>query len=252
MTQLFTASDYARISNLVFQDNYPGYKPNIVESPNGDGVKDTKKRYAHVAEKYLFIENESTLTYIKNMGCHPQHNRDSLLKSYLDRAHELAVQVAVTIGVPKSFWPDRRYGALRVLEYNGEATTAPHTDFSLFTLSCYRNLPQYFKYCDPADKNSKRSAWLKTLSESQRQNHLDSLNRAKEINPQIHFGEILEEIDPVNFLANDHEVIPSLGLWQYSIVYFAIPDHTSTFNNGVTVGSWLSERLSRSRHTKNL
>ena len=50
---IFTPSEYYLLSELVFQDWYPGYRKNVVESPNGDGNWDTEKRYAHVAHKYL-------------------------------------------------------------------------------------------------------------------------------------------------------------------------------------------------------
>src|SRR5690606_726185 len=99
MTQLFTASDYAKLHSIVFQPDYPGYKPDVVESPNGDGKKDDLKRYAHVAEKYL---RDYSLTR-------------RILEYYLDEAHGLALEVAITIGVPRPFWPVKEYSALRVL-----------------------------------------------------------------------------------------------------------------------------------------
>ena len=164
MNQLFTASEYAHLHSLVFRNYYPGYKPNVVESPNGDGVKDLDKRYAHVSEKYI------------GFGCGLNTGSYPFLNGCLDRAHNLAMEVAITIGVPREFWPVRKYGALRVLEYNAKATTAPHTDFDLFTLMCYRNLPEYFKYADPRDCN-------KDLSRK--------LQSARALNDQVHFGEIL-------------------------------------------------------------
>ncbi len=236
MTQLFNASDYATIHSLVFRDDYPGYKPNVVESPNGDGKLDSLKRYAHVADKYL-SEQPDASTY---------NGRDFILSTYLDRAHLLSLEVAISIGVPREFWPVRKYGALRVLEYGTDAVTNPHTDFDLFTLMCYRNLPEYFTYCLPP-RDSKRSVWLSGLSREDTAVHRDSARRAQHLNSQVHFGELLEEIDSRTFKADDHKVIASGGPSQYSIVYFAVPSEEAVLPSGLTVGQWMAERKGRSR-----
>lgn len=249
MTQLFTASEYAHLHSLVFQPDYPGYKPNVVESPNGDGKKDMEKRYAHVSEKYLFVRTTETINYIKDWGYHPTHERDHQLQNYLNRAHDLAMQVAITIGVPREFWPVRKYSALRVLEYNAEAITNEHTDFDLFTLMCYRNLPEYFRGKMPKLRpdcgNGLRETNFGPINSSEA-----LLAHAKQLNAQLHFGEILEEVDPNTYRATPHEVVASGGPWQYSVVYFAIPDWDSKLPSGVTVGKWLEERISRSRYER--
>lgn len=235
-TQLFPASEYAHLHSLVFRSDYPGYKPNVVESPAGDGVKDTEKRYAHVSEKYI-----NTPQYLMR---NPEEY--VALNDYLDRAHDLAMQVAITIGVPREFWPVKKYSALRVLEYNAEATTTPHTDFDLFTLMCYRNLPQYFNKLERSD-----IGWDDAQKHLQRcYNSAVALENASQFNTQIHFGELLEEIDPNRYVATKHEVVASGGPWQYSVVYFAIPDHEAVLPSGVTVGKWLEERISRSRYER--
>jgi len=253
MTQLFTASDYAKIHSLVFRDDYPGYKPNVVESPNGDGKLDTEKRYAHVAEKYLFQQNEYTIRYEKANGFHPSHERDTLLQEYLNKAHDLSIQVAIAIGVPRPFWPVKKYGALRVLEYNGEAVTNPHKDFDLFTLMLYRNDESCFRYID----DTSVGCALPEHSFEQRQKSLvaqfnseGALKKAQSLNSQIHFGEILEEIDPNRFVANKHEVVASGGPWQYSIVHFSIPDHSVILPCGIDVAEWLRRRMERSRYER--
>lgn len=210
---MFTAVDYTRLHQIVFQPDYPGYRPEVVEAPNGDGYWDTDKRYAHVAAKYL---KEMDYSYNK------MH-----LESYLGRAHEKAVEVSVALGVPPQFFPKQEYSALRILDYPPGAVTHPHTDFDLFTLMCYRNLPECFKYRSPA-----------------------SMGAYQHLNEQIHFGELLELIAPGAFLATEHEVLPMpamSGRHQYSIVYFAIPDHATVLPSGETVGAWLDERMSRSR-----
>lgn len=239
--QLLTPYDYHRLHNIVFSDDYPGYKPNVVESPNGDGKLDTEKRYSHVAKKYLD----------QIPGRYPeQEHEKAVLRGYLDEAHELAIQVAVSIGVPRPFWPVQKYSALRVLEYGPTAITNEHTDFDLFTLMLYRNLPQYFNYTNgPID--SDRRKWVKQgRTISQMVQHQKSLAMANAVSPQTHFGELLEEIDIDTFKADDHEVVATEGPWQYSIVYFAIPDHNAVLPSGVTVGKWLEERIKRSRYER--
>lgn len=239
--QLFTASDYYKLHSLVFQPDYPGYKPDVVEAPNGDGNVDELKRYAHVADKYLFNESPRDIEFIKQHGYHKDHDRDSILHSYLNLAHQLSLEVAISIGIPRPFWPVRKYGALRVLEYDGEATTAPHKDFDLFTLMLYRNDEQYFRYIE--EKPTLDSILSLTNSDN-------TLKKAQELNTQIHFGEILEEIDPNSFRANKHEVVASGGAWQYSIVYFSIPDWNAVLPSGLTVGKWISDRIKRSRYER--
>lgn len=235
MTQLLTASDYVKIHSIVFQPDYPGYKPNVIESPNGDGKKDELKRYAHVADKYLteYLHQPSATDKTWQTDCY------HILSDYLDKAHQLSLEVAITLGVPRQFWPVRKYGALRILEYGPDAITNPHTDFDLFTLMCYRNDESCFKYIDQLDKdidlrcNSKRS-----------------LKRAQQLNAQVHFGELLEAAVPTQFMANKHEVVSSAGPWQYSIVYFAVPDHAAVLPSGLTVGKWMEERKNRSRYDR--
>ena len=65
-------------------------------------------------------------------------------------------------------------------------------------------------------------------------------------NKQIHFGEILELILSTH-KATEHQVVEDKVRTQYSIVYFAIPDHNAVLPDGTTVGAWIDERISRSR-----
>ncbi len=211
---MFTISDYRTLSEIVFQDNYPGYRKNVVESPNGDGNWDNDKRYAHVATKYL----EEYKPEVEEMG--------QILDVYLNLANDKAVEVAIALGVPKAFWPDAQYSALRILEYPPGSISNPHVDFDLFTLMCYRNIPNLFQYT-----GSFTNAHLE---------HANTLNK------QIHFGEILELILPTH-KATEHQVVEDKVRTQYSIVYFAIPDHNTVLPDGTTVGAWIDERISRSR-----
>jgi hypothetical protein len=255
--QLFTAADYARIHSIVFSPDYPGYKPEVVESPNGDGVKDTEKRYAHVAEKYLkeyteykpFNPNYDPSSNQLELAKHEyaksvRYANAGILKDYLTKAHELSLEVAIKIGVPKPFWPVKKYSALRVLEYNASATTAPHKDFDLFTLMLYRNLPEYFKYIDLVNGKTTYGDFA-VLKSSQK-----LLKSAQELNTQVHFGEILEDIDPKAYKATPHEVVASEGPWQYSCVYFCVPDHEAVLPSGLTVGKWMEIRKGASRYAR--
>ncbi len=132
-SQMFTAADYAVLHALVFRSDYPGYKPDVIESPNGDAAAlDAGKRYAHVATKYLDQLPEDT-------GMYP-HNRKHLLHNALHYAWRHALKVADSLCVPYEFMPSYAHGALRVLEYPAGEGGHVHTDFDLFALNLYRNV----------------------------------------------------------------------------------------------------------------
>jgi hypothetical protein len=101
------------------------------------------------------------------------------------------------------------------------AITNEHEDFDLFTLMLYRDQPDKFVY------------------------HWDNMpTTVRILNTQCHLGQIAKEIGVGN--AVKHSVLPS-DKPQYSVVYFAIPDHEAILPSGITVGEWLNERISRSR-----
>ncbi len=209
---MFTKADYDRMHELVFRSDYSGYKPSVVEIPNGDGRADTEKKYAHIATKYFTT---------------PEQWRD--LMPYLVRAHEVACYAAGRMNVPKDFMPRLEYGALRVLDYPPPgAGSNRHEDFDLFTLMCYRDQPDLF-VAEPT--------WL---------DHLDGrvYDKLRAVNRQAHMGQLGAEIHLGP--ATPHEVLPS-DTRQCSIVYFAIPDHNAVLPSGVTVRDWLNARMARSR-----
>ena len=215
---MFTASDYKTISEIVFSDKepYPGYSKKTIESPNGDGKWDEDKRYAHVAKKYL--------------KRYQNPFKKGTLNDFLNTAHNKALEIAIELGVPREFWPDLQDSTLRILEYEPGAITHTHVDFDLFTLMCYRNIPDDFQY-DQSEADSSHPGIV----------------RANELNRQIHFGEIMELIIP-EYKATPHKVIADpLGRSQYSIVYFTIPNHDVVLPNGTTVGAFIGERKPRSR-----
>lgn len=182
----FDAKDYAQLYDL-FNSGYAGYKPTVKEIPNGDGVIDTDKRYLHVALKY---------------------DPPAWAMAYFFRALERAVTICRTAGLPEEFWPVSSESALRVLDYPPHAGSAPHTDFDLITLNCYRSTPD----CIPATS--------------------------------VHFGELAELIGWMP--ATSHRVIAT-PYSQHSIVFFALPARDVRLPNGLRMGAWLDARIARSR-----
>lgn len=142
---------------------------------------------------------------------------------FLLRAHELSLAVAGTLGLPLEYYPDLRYGALRVLDYPPGAISNLHEDFDLFTLMAYRDQPDRF---------------VTHGAESQ------ALTAARKLNRQLHIGQLGQEIGLG--LATPHEVLAS-STQQKAIVYFSIPDHDTLLPSGVSVRDWLNERMARSR-----
>lgn len=202
---IFSAADYDTLAAIVFRPDYPGYATarGVVESPNGDGALDTQKRYSHVATKYI------------HNGLDAEGNQDLTLAEYtllqyLRRAHEHAMHMAAEMDAPFDFAPSFEHGALRVLEYPAGATSAEHTDFDLFTLNLYRNVP----------------------------------NPGLPVG-EVHMGELGELLGMGH--ATPHSVAP-MTVVQQSLIYFAIPDHSAVLPSGQTVGEWIAERMNRSRY----
>jgi hypothetical protein len=204
---MFTEEDYEALHALVFLPDYSGYKPSVVEIPNGDGKADADKKYAHVSPKYF---------------SNPWQR--AALAPYLERAHETALLMAAMSGVPADFMPDIRYGALRVLDYPTGAGSNRHQDFDLFTVMCYRDQPDLFQ-SDEVESGP-------------------CIEKMRKINQQAHLGELGTEIGLGP--ATPHWVLPGQSR-QRSIVYFAIPNHEAILPSGVSVRDWLNERMARSR-----
>jgi isopenicillin N synthase-like dioxygenase len=121
--------------------------------------------------------------------------------------------------------PSYEHCALRVLEYPPGAGSHEHTDFNLFTLMLYRNQPDKFVH-DGRD-------------------HIPP--SVRKLNEQCHLGEITEILGTGP--ATKHSVLPS-ETTQVSAVFFAIPNHEAVLPNGMKVGDWIAERVSRSRYDK--
>lgn len=219
---MFDRSEYDLLSSIVFRRDFPGFRPDVKELPNGDGKVD-EKQYAHISLKYL-------------AGFGTSRER-LLLTRALFVAHETAERVADALAVPQAYRPDIRYGALRVLKYPAQTGFShKHTDLDLFTLACYRDQPDMF-VVDPTRE-------LALLPED-----LERIMAAIDINPGLHLGELCELIGTGP--ATPHSVLASEET-QHSIVYFAIPDWDAKLplshgRERATVKDWLNERMARSR-----
>lgn len=127
--KLFDIEDYNKLCEL-FVPGYAGYKPEVLEAPNGDGNIDETKRYLHVAMKY---------------------NPPDWAIKFLAMAHFEACRVAEAIKIPDAYYPKIENGTLRVLQYPSGSGSAEHTDFDLFTIHCYRSTPEDFVRVDAVD-----------------------------------------------------------------------------------------------------
>lgn len=208
---LFTTDDYTRLHALVFRGDFPGYRPEVVEAPNGDATaRDTGKRYAHIATKYLDQYKDGW-------------NRSVLLEA-LWRAHNRATNVAEALGVPEAFMPSFEAGALRVLEYPPGMGSAAHTDVGLLTLNLYRDQPECLRTYDPELKS-----WMVSGV------------------PEYHLGRLAREtgVGP----AAPHDVIGSATA-QHSLVYFAVPDHEAILPSGQRLGTWLDAEMAKMRYDR--
>jgi hypothetical protein len=200
-----TRDQFDHLCEYAFSGENPGFKPTVVESPNGDGVWDAEKQYAHIAPKY-FHAGTPLVVRIRYL----------CIAVYAARVLEdLCLPPDLAVG------PD---STLRLLRYPPGATTAPHTDFDLLTLSLYRSDEAAFKYLSGEEH--------------------PFLQKARTISPGSHFGEILTEITGVE--ATRHETVP-LETRSVSAVFFVIPPHEYVLPSGLTVGQWLAERIARSR-----
>jgi hypothetical protein len=154
--KLFTELDCVNLFGLFKPNAYAGYKPNVVEAPNGDGNLDHLKRYLHVALKY---------------------DPPEWARWYLARAHFEACRIAEALNVPAEFYPKVENGTLRVLDYPAGAGSAEHTDFDLFTVHCYRSTPEDFVIAAGDDEECTAD-----------------FARGLFIDPNLHLGDIGEEI----------------------------------------------------------
>jgi hypothetical protein len=195
----FDAARYHELATLAFSPTYRGYRPNVVEAPNGDGKLDAGKQFSHLALKYF---DETT----------PAPLLEAFFHAYCD-----AVDAAEDFRLPQNLWPKMDACALRLLQYPVGVGSEPHTDFDLFTLNLWRS-----------DKTALLEDTQDTLA-------------------GIHFGELWPLLVRHGIQATKHWV-ESRPEPQYSMVFFALPDHQVQLEDGRTVGQWLEERIARSRY----
>lgn len=208
-----TTSDYHTLYTTVFNpaNNYPGYRPGIIEAPAGNSEWDTGKHYAHISMKYLAA-----------YGGLGMYHMERLLVDWTNYAKE----VAINLGLPMKWWPHLDDSTIRILAYPAGTTTARHTDFDLFTLPMYRNITDTYE----AELGNNPSFV-----------NVDQFN-------QLHYGELMELINPVAWQATEHEVhAEPHGRTQYSAVFFAMPRLDLTLPSGLLVQEWLDDRKLRSR-----
>jgi hypothetical protein len=219
----FTVHDYNALHGVVFRSDYPGYRPTVIESPNGDGALDTQKRYSHIAMKYLRQFPAADAPHFRAR----MFERDTL-ETYLKAAHRRAVEVAIELGVPTAFLPSFEHGALRVLEYPAGASSAPHTDVGLLTLNLYRDQPECLHTFE--DRWGRGNDWYSGVTRAP--HHLGRIAREIGLGP-----------------AATHRVIGS-ATPQHSIVYFAVPDHAAVLPDGRTVGEFITTEMAKMRYDK--
>ncbi len=148
--------EYNALSDIIFAGDYPGYRPGLVEIPNGDGHADDYKKFAHIAPKYF-----------KNWN---GKGRGQLVQAF-ERAFSDSLKAAALIGVPEIYMPAYDSCNLRLLYYPANSAGALHTDFNLFTLMTYRDQPDRF------------------ISEGD-----EIPSHVSDKFPQLHYGELMEEI----------------------------------------------------------
>lgn len=222
MNSIFSPQEYNLLHSLAFAPWNKGYRPEVVEAPNGDGKLDVAKRFAHISKKYLV-----------DVPLSRKAEKD-IMERALHHAHAIALGLAIDLGVPTEYLPDLEDGTLRVLEYDHTAGAEPHCDFDLFTLMCYRNLPEFFVTVYDSETDYQQ---------------VTNLERARKVNEQFHYGEIMELVCP-STKATKHRVMPTgqVGVHQYSLIYFAMPKLSAVLPSGQTVGEWVTERKNRSRY----
>ena len=212
-----STAEFRTLYTAVFNpaNEFPGYRPNVMEAPDGDWVFDKQKHYAHVATKYL-AEYDG---YYK-----------AVLTQLLHKWTDYAVERAIELGFPMKWWPSPEDSTIRIQAYPPGADSAPHYDFDLFTLFMYRNLAENYECMD--GDHLDRYRWVKP----------DALNA-----DAFHYGELATLINE-NYRPTKHQVhADAKNRTQYAAVFFAMPRLDLTLPGGLKVQEWLDDRKWRSR-----
>jgi len=201
---LFSASDYYTLSKLTLHDSFPSFS----------GRSGNSKRVS----SYVSVKN------IVDSNIDGSEKR--LLYSCVERAHHESLRVAITLGIPRKYWPNITHSRLRVLEYPPGTDNLPHADANMFTLTLYRNFQDTMFY-----PNDSRKTWPEHIQ--------------NEFRTGLVFGELMQLV-----MANKTVYPPTLhGVSkdmfersQYSVVYFAQPDGEAVLPGGITVADYVAER----------
>lgn len=215
---IFDRATYDALHAVVFRADYPGFKPNVIEAPNGDGRLDAHKRYAHVATKYLNAWAPTSRV---------ERAMWELMLAAFQQAFTHAEDLARRLGVPDRYRPSVDACALRVLDYGPGAGSEIHTDVSMFTVMCYRDQPDKFRV--HAD------------------DHPDAV-RAHAADAQLHFGRLGLQTG-ITSRALAHWVEPS-ETTQRSIVFFALPSHDAVLPSGEGVGAFVTREMAKMRYDR--
>ena len=120
-------TNVTKLREIMFAADWPGFRPEVREIPDGKGEVDAYKRYSHLALKYLD----------KYEGEHG---------AFLIRVFNQAYMHALSHYDNRIVLEDRAIPAieeccLRLLEYPPGVGGEPHTDFDLFTMNLWRSHP---------------------------------------------------------------------------------------------------------------
>lgn len=163
--------------------------------------------YAHLAPKYMHNWCD------KGLYCFSRKSSNAF--ALLNSLRQVASERAISMGIGPDFLPRLEDGTLRFLRYPPGACIDKHTDFNLFTMPLWRSSWENYQVDAPHGKG------------------------------ELHVGEILAMLQP-GCDATVHYTTAS-EVWQYSVVYFAMPSLASVLPNGMTVADWLVERKKAAR-----
>lgn len=207
-------SEFDYWASRVFTPTYPGYRALCFEQPDGNKDGESYYSYAHIASKYL----DGWLT-----GHEMREEARDLIESLVEEARAWAVK----FGIPFELWPTAEDSTLRLLYYPPGGAGAKHTDFCLFTLPVFRNLPQCFniEVANP-----------------------DPIPGIPYGEPKVHKGELMASLMPKE-QADMHWVDADPdGRAQFSAVFFAMPPLKTLLPSGQTVGEWVEKRKKETRY----
>ena len=118
-------TNVTKLREIMFAEDWPGYKPEVREIPDGQGEVDQHKRYSHIS-------------------LHDLDKYDGEHKAFLTRLYNQAYKHAVQyyeqrMGLGDQAIPAIEECCLRLSEYPPGVGGEAHTDFDLFTMNLWRS-----------------------------------------------------------------------------------------------------------------